>query len=448
MKFVTQLVLACLAFLATAQSVCAIDLTALGGDMTSNFPADSDPRFMIQQPTPNISSQELYQYHLLGFVDFHRNFVGETLNGKPVLGPHFVHNSCGSCHTQNGKGRIGFKSGLGGTSMVVKVSLQKLNSDGSPKNVPELGVGLLQNHSLKGKELFNLALHWRIRHGKYPDGKKYTLRKPKLTFDLPGVSPVKKRHIVHSLRMTSPMIGMGLLDFVPDETIEALADPDDLNADGISGRVSYVPNIETGLIDVGRMGFKATHPSVIQQTAAAFSGDMGMGNDFFPGKNNSIEVGSDILDRVTFYLQAAGVPYARNQSDPDVIAGQDLFTQVGCDDCHIMTLQTEDSPVVETAHQTFHPFTDMLLHDMGSGLADGRLEFSSNGKEWRTTPLWGIGLTGKLNNFKPGYLHDGRGRTLEEAILWHGGEAKASRNNFKGLTLEQRNQLIKFLESL
>ncbi|RMG40276.1 MAG: thiol oxidoreductase [Candidatus Dadabacteria bacterium] len=419
------------------------DITNLGGDLSTDRPG----RFSVQLPAPNIRSDEFFDYHLTGFVEFHRSFALVKLNGKKVLGPRFNHNSCGGCHTQNGKGKIGFFPRAETSSMIVRVSLPGTEADGSPKQVPGAG-GQLQDHTIKGKKRYKIRLSWKKRIFKYPDGKRVRLRKPRLTFRIPGLTRRQRRRIRYSLRMAPPMVGMGLIEAVSEDTLKSLADPEDQNGDGISGRINYVMNKETGTLAVGRFGFKAGQPSVKQQTAAAFFNDMGMTSSLFQDPRQQQEVSDDTLNRITFYLQAAGVPIARNQDDPEVKAGKILFQQIGCNKCHIITLTTGNSSVVEVANQTFHPFSDLLLHDMGRGLADKHPEFSAKGSEWRTTPLWGLGMTGVFNKNKPGYLHDGRARTLEEAIIWHSGEAKTSRDNFAKLTKDERSQLIKFLRSL
>jgi len=420
--------------------VLAQDISRLGGDLTSDRPIDS----ALELPAPNIRSDEMFDFHLIGHGDFHRTFRGEKLNGKVVLGPNFNHDSCAGCHVKNGKGAIKFSKNSIGSPMLVKVSQRGLKSDGTPKDVKGVGEQL-QDHTVGGKNRFNITLTWQLKSGRYPDGTRYTLRKPILDFDIPKVDMKK---IVSSLRMTPTVIGVGLLEAVPAETIEAMSDPFDLDGDGISGRVNYVLDKETNTKAVGRFGFRATHPTVRQQSAAAFFFDMGLTSELFQSSKQQQEISTEVLDRTVFYLQAAGVTPARDQDNPDVIAGKQLFQQINCDSCHKMTLHTGDSEVQEVANQEFHPFTDLLLHDMGSGLADKRPEFSASGREWRTTPLWGLGISKVLAKHKPGFLHDGRARTIEEAILWHGGEAESIRNQFKALSKTQRQQLLRFLESL
>jgi CxxC motif-containing protein (DUF1111 family) len=243
---------------------------------------------------------------------------------------------------------------------------------------------------------------------------------------------------------------MGLLEAVPAHRIFALVDPADRDKDGISGRASFVPDLETGKYALGRFGWRATHPTLKQQTAAAFAHDMGMTNELFRDSDGAFEVPSDLLDQVRFYQQAAGVTPARDQNNSDVVAGKALFQRINCSGCHTMTLVTGESPYSGVANQVIHPFTDLLLHDMGVGLKDNRPEFSASGKEWRTPPLWGIGLAEvlTLSQKRIGFLHDGRARTIEEAILWHRGEAQRSRDAFKSLRRNEREQLITFLRSL
>lgn len=432
--------------LSLAQNLCAQDITQLGGTMTTDI---APQKLAVQLPSPNISSQELFDIHLLGFGEFHKDFTYVKEAGKKVLGPLFNHNSCGGCHVENGKGKISF--GPHASALLIKVSFPGELTDGSPKPVPHYGTQL-RDHKVNGNEQVDIKLSWKFKKGYYPDSTPYTLRRPVLKLNLSAISSKQKNKVLTSLRMSPPMIGLGLLEAVPDSVIEGLSDPNDLNSDGISGHPNYVPDVKSNGIAIGRFGFKATHPTVEQQSAAAFFNDMGMTSNLFPdpkGKQQS-EVSDDEMFKITFYLQAGGVPIARDQDDADVINGKALFQQINCSGCHVMTLSTEASSVVETAYQEFHPFSDLLLHDMGEDLADNRPEFSASGSEWRTTPLWGIGLSVDhvFNNLALGFMHDGRARTLEEAILWHGGEAQASRDAFMALSSSQRQQLIRFLESL
>jgi CxxC motif-containing protein (DUF1111 family) len=266
-----------------------------------------------------------------------------------------------------------------------------------------------------------------------------------------------------SVRVASPLIGLGLLEAVPEETLHELADPEDRNRDGISGRVNMVWDEEKQRKVVGRFGWKSNQPNLRQQNAGAAIGDMGLTSPVFPADNcaagqeacaklaaavaNSPEIVPSFFDPLLRYTQLVAVPAQRNPDDPTVQAGSRVFASIGCANCHTMTLKTGDSELAELANQTIHPFTDLLLHDLGMGLADRRHDFGANGKEWRTPPLWGIGLTAEVSGFEF-YLHDGRARSLEEAILWHGREAKIPMERFRLLEKKQRKQLIAFLKSI
>ena len=419
-----------------------VDITRLGGDLTS----DNSPKVALELPAPNIRP-ELFNFHLNGHTVFHQSFEFPDEQGRIPLGPVFNHNSCGGCHVKDGRGPIEFsrKTTSGGSAMLIKVSLRGLQENGQPRDVPGVGEQL-RDHTIDGKNKFNIRLRWKDQHGTYPDGKKYKLRSPILTFTIPGFK--NRDSIVHSLRMSPPTVGMGLLEAVSDSTIIDMSDPLDRNHDGISGRISFVINKETNGTAIGRFGFRASNPTIKQQSGAAFFNDMGMTNELFSNSTEPQEVSAEQMALVVFYQQAAGIPPARNQDNPSVILGKRAFQKIGCDGCHKMTLVTGNSGVPETANQTIHPFTDLLLHDMGPGLADRRPEFSASGREWKTSPLWGIGLHHLLSKSRPGYMHDGRARTIEEAILWHGGEAKKSRDRFMKLREYERKQLLDFLRSL
>ena len=265
-----------------------------------------------------------------------------------------------------------------------------------------------------------------------------------------------------SPRVAPATIGMGLLEAIPEERIMALADPDDADADGISGRPNFVWSVRERKLSLGRFGWKANQPSVEQQAAGAFLGDIGITSSLFPEENcppaqaactgapngGSPEIPDTRLEKVTIYTQTLAVPAMRNVEDPEVQQGARLFVQSQCSMCHTPRHETgQGHPLEPLRGQTIYPYTDLLLHDMGDGLADNRPDGLANGSEWRTPPLWGIGLVQTVNGHTM-FLHDGRARNLEEAILWHGGEAKASRDEFMGLTTKERNALIKFLESL
>ena len=236
----------------------------------------------------------------------------------------------------------------------------------------------------------------------------------------------------------------------------------DTDRDGISGRPNYVWDPVASAPRLGRFGWKANQPSVRQQCAAAALGDIGLTSSMYPAQNiasgqaasaqapiaDEPELKDEFLDRLTFYVQVLAVPAARNLDDALVRVGARLFERVQCGACHLPTLNTGDQPSVPLlSFQEIHPFTDLLLHDMGDELGDGRRDFEATGNEWRTPPLWGIGLTPVVNRHTR-FLHDGRARSLEEAILWHGGEAARSRDAFKRLRRSERRALLAFLGNL
>jgi CxxC motif-containing protein (DUF1111 family) len=436
MTYIIHFILILLFFSASVQ---AQDLSKIAGELTSDLPG----RAALQVNAPNITNEERRRTQLAGFGVFHGFFLSS--NG---LGPRFVNSSCGACHVGNGRGPVTFtRGGFGtGTTMVIKTSLPGLNTDGSPINVPGIGEQL-QDHRVKGLSKTSIDLQWKIINGRYPDGSKYQLRKPKLSIRIKGRST---RKVITSLRMTPPVVGPGLLEAIPDSAILALSDPEDLNADGISGKPNYVIDERSSSYKIGRFGFKASHTTVEQQSAAALIHDIGISNEVFLDKTGIPEISSEALNLLVVYQKLGGVPQARNQDNSDVLAGKEIFKNISCSSCHHMSFQTESSTDPELDSQQIHPFTDLLLHNMGPRLADKRAEFSAKGSEWKTTPLWGLGFSPDLKdpNQRLVYLHDGRARSIEEAILWHGGEAKNSRNSFKNLNKVEREQLIAFLKSI
>lgn len=412
----------------------------LGGGLTSN----ERPAVAVVIPAPNVTASERFDTHLEGHNLFHTP-LNQVFPDKPnLVGPRFNASTCGECHFGNGKGAIKFSPRGFGSTLLIKVNLKGTNLDGSPKTIPGTPEQI-QDHQVSGKSPYNIKLRWTFKKGTYPDGKKYELRRPYLTFVIPGVS---KDKIISSLRMSPSIIGMGLLDAVPTSTLIDLSDPFDLNGDGITGRPNLVRDIASNTKKLGRFGFKAAHPDLLQQSAAALFHDMGVTNSLFNDTKLEAEMSDADLDKIMLFQKVGGVPKARDQEDAEVIAGKALFQQVNCSGCHLMSLKTGVSSDPELSNQEFHPFTDLLLHDMGPGLADKRAEFAAKGSEWRTTPLWGIGIAKDLADHKPGFLHDGRARTIEEAVLWHGGEAKNSLTAYTKLSESDRIKLLKFLSSL
>ncbi|WP_308873865.1 di-heme oxidoreductase family protein [Thiothrix subterranea] len=290
-------------------------------------------------------------------------------------------------------------------------------------------------------------------HGQFKDGETYTLLQPQLHIDGLNYGALHP-DTQFSPRVAPPLFGMGLLESIPDAEILANADPDDHNADGISGKPNQVWDIATQQTKLGRFSWKANQPSILQQTADAFRNDIGITSILFPEQpcttaqtachalpeGGKPEIPANLLETVVFHVAHQPVPSRRDTDDPQVIQGQKLFNQAGCVACHTPTFPA-------LANQPHQPYSDLLLHDMGEGLADKRPDFAASGNEWRTPPLWGIGLTEKLSGHTR-FLHDGRARNLLEAILWHGGEAEAAKQHVLSMHKSEREALLRFLNSL
>ena len=250
-----------------------------------------------------------------------------------------------------------------------------------------------------------------------------------------------------------PLVGLGLLEAVSEDTIMALADPDDSDSDGISGHIQTVLDPETGDRRLGRFTSKGGKARLSHQIAAALNTDMGVATTVFPlldgaTTNEAPELSAADLDRMTRYVALLGVGARRDLTNAQALQGEQLFESANCVKCHTPTLITSPfHPMTELRGQTIHPYTDFLLHDLGPGLADNMGEFNATGSEWRTPPLWNIGLTAGVSGGEA-YLHDGRAQTLEEAILWHGGEADGAKEAFRTMSAWDRAALITFLKSL
>jgi len=378
------------------------------------------------------------------------------------LGPVFNRSACAECHVGNGRGRPPESADGMMDSALVRLSVNGTDGHGGPKPVPGYG-GQLQDRGVEGVPAEGRAVvTYDEISGRYADGSEYSLRRPILRFIglAFGELPADTRT---SLRVASPMIGLGLLEAVPEDMLRALADPKDADGDGISGRVNVVWDAVNRKEAAGRFGWKANSPSLRHQNAAAALGDMGITTPVFPtdlcepvqeecvasaeAVADSPELLGSFFDPLEQYTQLIAVPRQRDSGTEPVRRGAGLFLGAGCVACHVPTLLTGNSPLKELTDQVIHPFTDLLLHDMGQGLADNRPDFRASGTEWRTPPLWGIGLTKAVSGFAL-FLHDGRARSLSEAILWHGGEAERARETFRKMSESQRADLVTFLRSL
>ena len=392
---------------------------------------------------------------------FNTNWVvaPSSTDGFDGLGPLFNRVSCSACHTRDGRGQSPAGPDDEMMSALVRLSIPGENEHGGPLPHPLYGDQLAERAIPGVVPEGRVRLTWEEIPGTYADGTPYTLRKPVIDFTDLAAGPLDGA--MTSLRVAPAVFGMGLLEAVPVETLQALADPDDVNGDGISGRLNEVWDATAQATVPGRFGWKANQPTILQQTAAAAHGDIGLSTSLFPQQNclatqadclaqqsgGDPEISDEFLAKLVFYGQTLAVPLARHFDDPQVRQGAKLFAEIGCASCHTPMLRTGDAAVPALANQTFHPFTDLLLHDMGPGLADGRPDFLAGGSEWRTAPLWGLGLIELVNGHRF-LLHDGRARGPAESILWHGGEAEAAKEAFRQLSKEEREALLAFLLAL
>lgn len=402
-------------------------------------------------PSPYLGAAALADHQSGDFL-FHSAF--EEQSG---LGPLFIQSSCESCHRMNGRSHPPFDKGDNSTGFLLRLSLAGESEFGGPLGVPGFGTQLQTEGAGGNAAEGRFIVLFDNVPVTYPDGTVTTLRQPYYTFfdtyqELPA-------DLLRSGRNAPALIGLGLLEAIPEEDILALEDPSDADEDYISGIANRVWNPETGLPGIGRFGWKAGTASLIQQTADAFHQDMGITSEtLFPveacigqsncaGTSGTPDVSLEAVRLTAFYLKTLAVPARRGLDRPEVQRGKQLFHSIGCAGCHVPEWKTGLSSLHVLSSQTIYPYTDLLIHDLGEGLGDGRPEYLASANDWRTQPLWGIGLA-ELVNPDGTYLHDGRARTLEEAILWHGGEALWSRNDFMALSAEDRDAVIAFLRSL
>ncbi|HVJ65009.1 MAG TPA: di-heme oxidoredictase family protein [Bdellovibrionota bacterium] len=414
-------------------------------------------------PMKNITARHRVDF-VVGNALFKENWVPSpsSVESRQGLGPLMNAHSCSSCHFKDGRGAPPIESGEVPVALLVRMSLPgKDPQTGGVLPVPNYGDQLQHKAILGVRAEASFLVDYEELPGRYADGTLYTLVKPILKFSDHKFGPWPKQTLL-SARIAPPMIGVGLLEAIPETDILALADANDRDGDGISGRPNRVWNHRTQSSELGRFGWKANQPDVHQQTAGAFAGDMGITSHTFTKQNcapedtecrgahatGRAEITEENLMRVVNYSKNLAVPSRRNLSDRDVLSGAGVFHTIGCAKCHVSSHVTGVDPdFPENSGQKIFPYTDLLLHDMGEGLADHRPDFEASGREWRTAPLWGIGLTKTVNGHTR-FLHDGRARSLEEAILWHGGEATAARTSFVELSAQRRAELIKFLEAI
>lgn len=432
----------------------------------------------FSQPAANLPFEERLNFKV-GFGFFRRLWVSAPASTQAAdgLGPLFNSRSCLRCHIGNGRGVVPEK-GEEATSLFLRLSIppqteadrQSLASYRQAVIPDPVYGGQFQTLSIQGHRAEGRML---LTYDDLPvtlaDGSTVTLRNP--TYEIANLAYGDMHpDLMTSPRIAQPMIGLGLLEAIPEKDLLALADPEDADDDGISGRPNKVWSRELGKAAIGRFGWKAGNATVSDQNASAFSGDVGISSPLFPDgwgecmaaqedcraapdgnspQYDNAEASRQVMDLLLLYTRNLGVPVRRDVDSERVLAGKKLFFEAGCSTCHqpaYVTAADADNPYSRS--QKIWPYTDLLLHDMGEGLADGRPEGAASGREWRTPPLWGLGLTDKVSGGRQNYLHDGRARNLLEAILWHGGEAKPARDRVTALPAADRAALISFLKSL
>lgn len=415
----------------------------------------------------------------LGNAIFRRLWVvaPSSTTSADGLGPLYNARSCQSCHLRDGRGQPPSPTNPDEPSLILRLSVpprapeeRKLIADLRIQAIPDPVYGLqLQTSAIKGLDAEGtIAVTYRDEPVRLGDGEIVDLRVPSYAIGRLKYGPM--RPDVHvSPRVAPQMIGLGLLEAIPEAAIRASADPDDADQDGISGRTSDVRSNDANRLALGRFGWKAAEASVRSQSGVAAAIDIGLSNPVAPSpagdctpsqapclnapdgnseRGNDYELAPELLDLLTHYSRNLAVPVRRDPANARVLRGKGLFHSLGCTACHTPSHRTgvvDGEP--HLSDQLIWPYTDLLLHDMGDGLADGRPEGSANGREWRTAPLWGIGLTDVVSGHTR-FLHDGRARSIQEAILWHGGEAKAARDAFTQMSKDERDALIAFVNSL
>jgi len=426
--------------------------------------ATTDQRFdrdAFSQPAANLAFAQQSDF-AVGNGVFRKLWVSapSSTRASDGLGPLFNARGCQECHIKDGRGHP--PADGAGDAVSFLLALGYPDGEVGPYGIQlqDFAVNALPAEGrvevTYTEEVIELA-----------GGETAMLRTPHYTISDLAYGPIGGDTLIGP-RVAPQMIGLGLLEAIHENDILAQADADDADGDGISGRPSWVTDLITGETVLGRFGWRASRPTVAQQSAAAFSNDMGLSNIWFPDGHGDctaeqadclaapvgaapgeVEVAQELFDLVVFYSSHLAVPGRRDYDDPEVLAGKELFYEAGCTACHTPKYVTSNDSSVPDAlsRQLIWPYTDLLLHDMGDGLADRTVDGDVADREWRTPPLWGIGLTETVSGHTL-LLHDGRARNLLEAVLWHGGEGEESRDAVIEMTPEERAALLRFLESL
>lgn len=418
-------------------------------------------RRALSMPMPFLNSDQQLGQFAAGRSLFNQMWVIAPSNDEEIdgLGPLYNSISCLTCHAGNGRGRAPDGPTEKMRSMLVRLSIPGENPFHSEPH-PVYG-GQLQEFAVPGVPAEGRAeVHYEYSTITLSEGETLTLRKPSIQLVNPGYGEFGE--VLTSARIGPALVGMGLIEMIDKQEILSWQDPDDKNADGISGRVNWIIDEARQTRHVGRFGYKANIATLDEQIASAFQADLGLTSALFPEENCSSvqtdcqqavsggepELTAEQLQAVSFYLQFLAVPAPRDQSEPEVIRGRAVFDEAGCTACHRPQIKTSSTAKPAAfANRLIAPYSDFLLHDMGEELSDHRPDNGARGSEWRTSPLWGIGLAEKVGD-KVGYLHDGRATTLLEAIVWHGGEAQKSRDAVITMPKADRDALLQFLNAL
>ena len=451
-----------LAVLATLGAAAAM---AVGVELETKatpgvFTVDDASALAYSFPGSGLDAAQMARF-ASGRQEFHQRWVVlAVIGGKWGRGPTSNGEICIDCHVGNGRGRAPDSARETLASMVVRLSVPGEGEHGAPLPHPNYG-DQLQSQGELGRVFAegDASISWREHDVALGDGSSVPLRAPQLVFTNLSFGPLGAGTMT-SARIAPPVFGSGLLEAVPTEQVLEIARRQ--RETGFNGRPNYVWDAQAQTMAIGRFGWKANQPNLLQQNAAAFLNDMGVTTGLFkrencPDKQIACarrptgmvpEQPDRAFNDLLFYTRALAVPARRRLEDPLVKQGEQLFAQAQCDACHVQELKTGDYPALpQLSRQVIRPYTDLLLHDMGDGLADGRPDFGAGPRDWRTPPLWGLGLS-RIVNGNASLLHDGRARNPAEAILWHGGEAEISRDAFRNMPRAQREALVAFLDSL
>lgn len=402
-----------------------------------------------QQPLSNVAPQDLAAFRE-GAGIFRQAWLAGPSKDTPRftgLGPLFNRRSCIACHIGNGRGEPPTDSSDNMRSILIRISLPGTDPHGAPKPHAVYGDQIQTDAVIGHVREAAASFRWHETAVKLGDGTAVTLRRPEIIVRAPNYGPLPA-DIEISARISPVVFGLGLLESLPVATLDAMAR--EAKPDGVKGRVNMVWDIAQKKVVPGRFGLKANQPNLKQQIAAALAGDMGITSSMILAqecppaaadcakRRTTPEISDADFDALVRYVADLAPPPRRAMNDV-AARGEKVFREIGCTACHRETLAADGRAIA--------PFTDLFLHDMGDGLADNRSDFLATGREWRTAPLWGIGLATVVNEDAT-FLHDGRARTLTEAILWHGGEAQTARDRFAKLSRDLRDALTAFLETL